>query len=150
MSRATPQMRTIAMRLIVHEARGNKPSVAKAVADLSTCEKLRPHLATLVGNGGYHALLSRALVLAQAEVPWLRAVRVKAEGTLEGVEQHHAQLGPDKFFEGRVVLFAQLLGLLVAFIGENLTLGLVREVWPNATLDGLAFATERKKNAKRK
>jgi hypothetical protein len=143
-------MRTVAMRLIVHEARGNKPSVAKAAADFSTCEKLGPHLATLVGNGGYQALLSRALALAQAEVPWLRAVRVKADGTLEGVETHHAQLGPDKFFEGRVVLFAQLLGLLVAFIGENLTLGLVREVWPNAKLDGLEFGTERKKNAKRK
>ena len=150
MSRATPQMRTTAMRLIVHEARGNKPSVTKAVADFSTCEKLGPHLATLVGNGGYQALLSRALALAQAEVPWLRAVRVKADGTLEGVEQHHAQLGPDKFFEGRVVLFAQLLGLLVAFIGENLTLGLVREVWPNVKLDGLEFGTEGKKNAKRK
>jgi hypothetical protein len=138
------------MRLIVHEARGNKPSVAKAAADFSTCEKMRPHLATLVGNGGYHALLSRALALAQTEVPWLRAVRVKAEGTLEGVEQHHAQLGPDKFFEGKVVLFAQLLGLLVAFIGENLTLRLLCEVWPNVKLDGLEFGTERKNNAKRK
>jgi hypothetical protein len=132
------------MRLIVHEARGNKPSVMKAAADFSTCEKMRPHLATLVGNGGYHALLSRALALAQAEVPWLRAVRVKAAGTLEGVEQHHAQLGPDKFFEGKVVLFAQLLGLLVAFIGPNLTLRLVRGVWPNAKLDELDFGTEGK------
>jgi hypothetical protein len=150
MSRATPRMRTVAMRLIVHEARGNEPSVAKAAANFSTCEKLGPHLATLVGNGGYQALLSRALALAQAEVPWLRAVRVKADGTLEGVETHHAQLGPDKFFEGRVVLFAQLLGLLVAFIGEDLTLRLVREAWPNVKLDGLEFGTEGKKNAKRK
>ena len=143
-------MRTVAMRLIVHEARGNKPSVAKAAADFSTCEKLGPHLATLVGNGGYQALLSRALALAQAEVPWLSAVHVKADGTLEGVEAHYAQLGPDKFFEGRVVLFAQLLGLLVAFIGGDLTLRLVREVWPNAKLDGLEFGTEGKKNAKSK
>ena len=143
-------MRTIAKRLIVHEARGNKSSVMKVAADFSACEKMRPHLATLVGNGGYHALLSRALALAQAEVPWLRVVRVKAEGTLEGVEQHRAQLAPDKFFEGKVVLFVQLLGLLVAFIGEDLTLRLVRKVWPNVKLDGLECGTERKKNAKRK
>jgi hypothetical protein len=32
--------------------------------------------------------------------------------------------------EGSVVLVAQLLALLVAFIGENLTLRMVREVWP--------------------
>jgi hypothetical protein len=33
--------------------------------------------------------------------------------------------------EGGVVLVAQLLGLLVAFVGERLTLKIVREVWPN-------------------
>ena len=33
------------------------------------CEKLRPHLAMLMGNAGFRALLSRALALAKAEVP---------------------------------------------------------------------------------
>ena len=51
----------------------------------------------------------------------------------------HAQLDPDEFSEGGVVLLAQLLGLLVAFIGENLTLRLVREVWPKVPLDDLDF-----------
>ena len=92
-----------------------------------------------MGNGGFRALLSRALALANAEVPWLRAVQVKADGSLEGLEELHAQLDPDEFFEGRVVLLAQLLGLLVAFIGENLTLRLVREVWPKVPLDDLDF-----------
>ncbi len=145
MSRATPQMRNIrpAPLLTMRQGERNLPRRNNR-ADFSTCEKLRPNLATLMGNGGYHALLSRALALAQAEVPWLRAVQVKADGTLEGVEEHHAQLDPDELFEGRVVLLAQLLGLLVAFIGENLTLRLVREVWPNAKLDDLDFGTEGK------
>ena len=43
------------------------------------------------------------------------------------------------------MLLAQLLGLLVAFVGKNLTLRLVREVWPNSKLDGLDFGTEVKK-----
>jgi hypothetical protein len=47
------------------------------------------------------------------------------------------------------VLLAQLLGLLVAFIGKNLTLRLVGEVWPKAALDDLDFGTE-EKNEKRK
>jgi hypothetical protein len=50
-----------------------------------------------------------------------------------------AQVDPDKIFEGRVVLLAQLLGLLVAFIGEDLTLRLVREVWPKLPLNNLDF-----------
>ena len=55
------------------------------------------------------------------------------------MQELHAQLYPDEWFEGRVVLLAQLLGLMVAFIGENLTLRLVREVWPKAPLDDLDF-----------
>ena len=38
-----------------------------------------------------------------------------------------------------MVLVAQLLGLLVAFIGETLTLRLVREVWPKLPLNDLDF-----------
>jgi hypothetical protein len=83
---------------------------------------LRPHLVTLMGNGGFEALLPRALALAKTEVPWLRPVHVNADGALEGLEKIPAEVGADKFLEGRVVLLAQLLGLLVAFIGENLTL----------------------------
>jgi hypothetical protein len=132
-------MRNFAKRLVADEARENKPSAAKTPADFRVCEKLRPNLATFMGNAGFRALLSRALALAKTEVPWLRAVHVKANGALEGVEELHARLDQDEFFEGRVVLLAQLLGLLVAFIGEHLTLRLVREVWPKALLDDLDF-----------
>jgi hypothetical protein len=145
MSRATPQMRNFATRLIADEARGYKLSATKTSADFNVCEKLRPNLETFMGNAGYRALLSRALALAKAEVPSLRAVHVNADGTLEGVEEHRAQLDPDELFEGRVILLAQLLGLLVAFIGENLTLRLVREVWPKASLDNLGFGNGGKK-----
>jgi hypothetical protein len=54
------------------------------------------------------------------------------------------QVGPDEIFEGRVVLLAQLLGLLVAFIGELLTLRLVRDVWPKLSLNDLDFGKEEK------
>ncbi|MGP8199477.1 MAG: hypothetical protein ACLQU4_08255 [Limisphaerales bacterium] len=137
MSRATPQIRNFAERLIVHEALGYKSGQTKAAAALQVCEKLRPPLAALMGNGGFRALLSRSLVLATVEVPWLRAVRVKGDGTLKGVEELPSQFGPDKGLEGGVVLLAQLLGLLMAFIGENLTMHLVREVWPKAAFNDL-------------
>ena len=83
------------------------------------------------------------------EVPCLGAVRVKADGTLEMVEEHYAQRDPDKLFEGRVVLLAQLLGLLMAFIGENSTLRVVREVWPKVPLDGFDFGTEGNKKKRK-
>jgi hypothetical protein len=93
----------------------------------------------LMGNGGFRALLVRALVLAGAEVSWLRAVQVNADGTLEGLATPHARLKPAEFREGRVVLLAQLLGLLVAFIGPSLTLRLVCEIWPQLAVDNVDF-----------
>ena len=140
MNRATPQMRYFAQRLIAHETKGNKSFEVKLPAAFLVFEKLRPHLANLMGSTGFRALLSRSLALASAEVPWLRAVHVKSDGSLEGLEKFEAQIDPDKFFEGRVVLLAALLGLLVSFIGEKLTLQLVRGVWPKLSLNDLDFS----------
>jgi hypothetical protein len=141
MSRVTPKLRDLAERLVAYEARENISSGTKTPAAFLVDEKLRPHLAILVGNIGFRALLSRALALANAEVPWLRAVHVKADGSFEELDELGAQLDPDQIFEGRAVLLAQLLGLLVAFIGENLTLRLVREVWPKLSLTDLDLGT---------
>jgi hypothetical protein len=103
---------------MVHEARRSEPS---EVATFHVVDKLRPHLAALAG----------------AEVSWLRAVHGKADGTLEGLEAPQAKLDPAEFREGKVVLLAELLGLLVAFIGMNLTLRLVGEIWPQISLGAL-------------
>jgi hypothetical protein len=139
MNRATPQTRDFATRLIAYETGGGKSSVTKTPAAFLVCEKLRPPLAKLAGTGGFHALLSRAIALANPEVPWLRTVHVNTDGSLEGLEELHAHLDHDELFNGGVVLVAQLLGLLVAFIGEDLTLRLMREVWPKAPLNDLLF-----------
>jgi hypothetical protein len=40
-----------------------------------------------LGDGGYRALLARALALASAEVSWLGAVRVKTDGSFEKFSQ---------------------------------------------------------------
>lgn len=133
-------MRDFAERLIAYETRGNKSSRAKTSATFNVGEKMRPHLATLMGNAGFRALFSRALALANAEVSWLRAVRVTADGTLTGLEELEAQISPKELSEGRVVLLAQLLGLLVAFIGEDLTVRLVCEVWPKLSAHDLNFS----------
>jgi len=135
MSRAAPTMRDLAQRLISYEMKGKRSSKTQSPAVFLVFEKLRPQLAALMGDTGFHALLSRSLALANAEVPWLPGVTVRADGSLEGLTDREAQAGPEKIAEGRVILLAQLLGLLVAFIGEGLTLGLLREVWPKLSLN---------------
>jgi hypothetical protein len=144
MSRVSPEMRNFARRLIICEANGNKSARIKPPAAFDVCEKLRPVLATLMGNGGFRALLARARALAAAEVPWLRAVHVRQDGTLAGLDELAAQPDPDTLLEGRVVLLAWLLELLVAFIGADLTLRLVREVWPREPLMDVNLANKGK------
>ena len=141
MNRANPPMQNFATLLTTYETGENKSSDAKLPGAFQIIHELRPHLATLMGEGGFRALLARALTLAGAEVPWLRAVHVKADGALAGVEELRAQLGRDEFFECGVVLLTQLLELLVTFIGENLTLRLVREVCPKVSLNELGFSS---------
>jgi hypothetical protein len=138
-NRATPKMRDFAERLIACETRGIKPSRIKSRAIFLVCEKLRPPLSMLMGNTGFSSLLARSHTLASAEVPWLRSVQVKADGSIGEWDELEAKVTPERILEGRIVLLAQLLGLMVAFIGENLTLGLVQEVWPKLSLHNLDF-----------
>jgi hypothetical protein len=84
LNRTTPQMLGLAKDLIAYETSGEESSQEKPPAVFSVTEKLCPHLANLMGIGDFRALLSPTLVLAAAEVSWLSAVHVKADGTLEG------------------------------------------------------------------
>jgi hypothetical protein len=86
MSRAT-EMRSIAKGLVALETPRRGSSATKSPAGFRVAEKLRPHLANLMGDGGYRALLARALALASAEVSWLGAVRVKTDGSFEKFSQ---------------------------------------------------------------
>jgi hypothetical protein len=138
-------MRSIAQRLIQYETPRKDSAATANSASFLVTERLRPQLAMLMGNGGFRALLARALVLASAEVSWLRAARVSADGTLEGLGAPHALLTPTQFHEGRIVLLAQLLGLLVAFIGPGLTSRLLGEIWPQLAADDVDFGNGDKK-----
>jgi hypothetical protein len=137
MSKASSQMRRFAQRLLAHETSlRSKSSDGAEQATFQVIDALRPLVVNLMGIGGFRGLLSRAVVLGSEEVRWLRAVHVKADGALEGFEEH-AQLTPAQFAEGKVVLLAQLLGMLVALIGVHLTLRLVLDVWPKLSLGDL-------------
>lgn len=137
MRQLSSQMRTVAERVIAHEAKGRRRHASSAPAALLACERLRSELASLVGNTGVQALFMRALALAGAEFAWLRTIRVGADGSLQGFEGTQAPVEPDEIAAGGVVLLAHLLALLAAFIGESLTLRIVREQWPQLSLNGL-------------
>jgi hypothetical protein len=51
-----------------------------------------------------------------------------------------AQVSSEAIAEGGVELLAQLIGLLVTFIGANLTLQLIHDIWPGIQISDLDFA----------
>ena len=128
MNRATPKLRIYAERLIASEMSRNASSKSKPTAAFVVIETLSPHLGALMGAAGFRALLSRALVLANAEVAWLRELHVNADGSFEGLNELEAQANPEEVSSAGIVLLARLLGLLVTFIGEDLTLQLLSNV----------------------
>jgi len=128
MNHATPQMRSFARCIITNEAEMISKDVPSAALIV---RNLHPHLRLLMGNTGFCALLSRALVLTKKEFPWLRDVEVGADGLLENFDQASTKISPSVVTEGSVALIAHLLGLLVSFIGGNLTLQLIQNIWPD-------------------
>jgi len=121
----SPEIQKLAERLVSYEA-GKNSSAGEIPLVFPVSEKLRRPLSALVGVAGFNSLLSRALALARKEVPGLSAVQIKPDGSLEGLKE--VDQGQTK---GRAMLIAQLLGLLVTFIGESLMMKIVVDAWPD-------------------
>jgi hypothetical protein len=138
----SPKLRKFARRLLALETSG-KAAEAGGSAAFQVSEKLRGPLSTLAGVAGFRSLLSRALALATGEVRWLTAVQVKRDGSLECLEDIRAKLSPREVAEGEAVLIGQLVGLLVTFIGETLTIRLIQEAWPEISARDLNSETEK-------
>jgi hypothetical protein len=139
-----PESRYLAQRLIAYEAVAGKNSGPTEFAAFRICETLRQPLIALAGVASFRSLLSRALTLARAQAPSLSAVRVAADGSSQGLDELESQIDKGQASEAGVILIAQLLGLLLTFIGEGLTLRMVQDVWPEAAFDGRVFEKERK------
>ena len=132
-----PEMRDLAQRLLSYEANAGSTSASAEITTLRVYQKLRHSLGELAGSAGFQALASRALTLARSEVPSLSAVQVGADGNLEGMSSIEPSISAemDRVHEGGIILISRLLGLLFIFLGEALTLSLLRDAWPDAALD---------------
>jgi hypothetical protein len=132
-----PQMRDLANRLVAYEAATKKASEPMESAAPCVYEKLRMRLSALAGVAGFQALAFRALAQAKADAPSLWAVEVAADGSLKGLGESEPPVDIDNDLagEGGVVLIGRLLGLLLIFLGEPLTLNLISDLWPDAAFD---------------
>jgi hypothetical protein len=134
---AAPGMRDLAHRLLTYEAGAGKNSEPIESPTLRVYEKLRRSLGEFVGVAGFYSLASRALALATREAPSLNVAQLSGDGALQGLGEIETQIDMDKdrAGEGGIILIARLLGLLRIFLGEALTLSLLRNAWPGEVFD---------------
>ena len=136
------EMRDLARCLLAYEAGASTTSEPVESATLRVYEKLRQSLSAFAGVAAFESLAFRALTQAKSEAPSLWAARVAADGSLQGLSEFEPQNDMDKELSGElyagdggIVLIARLLRLLLVFLGEALTLSLLRNAWPDATFD---------------
>ena len=129
-------IREIAERLVVYETAPERSGTITPAA-AQVCEKLTRLLGKVIGVIGSRALLARALSVAKRETEALATVSITDKGALEGLTGKAAEASP--------VLIAHLIGLVVTFLGEALTLRLLHEVWPDRTASDIHFG-ERNEN----
>jgi hypothetical protein len=128
METPSPAMRELAGRLLAASQSAAKTRGGDA---LLVNERLRIALTRFTGAEGCAVLLRRAVALASAEVPALRDATFDAEGRVEGIEQLPALPG-SMASAAETAVTAHLLGLLETFIGQKLTLMIVREACPKS------------------
>ncbi len=116
-----PTSREIARQLLAYESDERSTSV-NVPAAVQVCDRLRQPLSALMGRAAFQSLLGRALTLAKREATDLENVRVKDNGSLEGLNGDADGAG--------LVIVASLVALLVTFMGKALTLRLLHDVWP--------------------
>jgi hypothetical protein len=124
-------MRGLAQRLLAYEAAILNRSEDTAPVVIRVTEKLRASLTRLAGAAGFRALLARAVTLAKmhaADTCGIDVIQVMPNGSLEGLNA--LPTDGDAAAVG-LLLIAQLLELLVVFIGEDLVLRLLSDAWPN-------------------
>jgi hypothetical protein len=153
--RTQQEMRDLAQRLLAYEAVAAKTSEPIEFATRRVYEKLRLGLSEFAGVAGFQMLASRALALTRTEAPSLSAVRISLDGSLLGLGQgleeveHQTNIDKDRASESRadeggIILIARILGLLRTFLGETLTLSLLRATWPGTALDNCNSENGRK------
>jgi hypothetical protein len=133
LNRAAPTHADLAKWLLAHEIVGATDAPAISDATERVFEKLSDRLSRLVSATGSRALVTRSLYLARAEFPFLEGVRAgtTAERCFEGLRERIQDVETSEAGKGLLAVLVALLDLVIGFIGEDLTVRLMREVWPD-------------------
>jgi hypothetical protein len=130
-------LRQLALKVLAQYSGSEEGAEVLAAAARRAYDELTNVSTPLIGQVGVDALIGRASYLAQREYPWLPAAPESGQAN-EPFAQVIVSLSRQNratAAEGTAAVFAIFAGLLVTFIGEPLTTGLLRKAWPDAFSD---------------
>lgn len=129
----TSAHRELASLLLSLEMDDQTDPASLAVAADQAFQKLCLELTELVTRVGSRALFARALYLTGPAFPFIAGVRAgpTLDTALEGLRDNLREVDPEQAREGLVVLLATLIRLLTDFFGEDVTLRLLAQAWPD-------------------
>ena len=141
---------SLGLRRLVNEAListsgATNPDRTELTAAFSVlCDRLRQRLQPIFGTPATRALFTRALHVAAHEYPWLNDLQLSPERcSLAGFDAPHLQLDSHTLAAGLSAVLAHDIGLLIAFIGEDVVMPLVQDAWGDASLaDSSPASTE--------
>jgi hypothetical protein len=132
MTTATSSQLALAQWLIRREMCDAGESPSETESARRACRKFGERLALLVTPAGSEALIARAIHVARTDFPVFdqqrtaRTVEVltqRLRASTNGVESSQAR-------DDLSVVFATLVALVISFIGEDVTMRLLLDVWP--------------------
>jgi hypothetical protein len=135
MSRPLPELRALVRRLV--EWASPDPTVRGRVdAGERILQALSERLGLLVGTGGFHMLLERALKRAREEHRLLGNVRPDPHGgrMLGGLAEAVQDEDPEEVASAVEAVITELIGLVSRFLGADMAVRLVRQSLPDAPL----------------
>jgi hypothetical protein len=110
---------------------------AVAAGAARACEKLCLHLAQIVGTTGIRALFDRSVTASRSEFPWLPAASgAPFAARWTELATALAAQPPATALEAAAAVVATLVELLGRFIGDDLTLRILLELWPEGAPPG--------------
>lgn len=139
---APPGLRKWSRRLLEHQADNPSHPQALLAAAEPVCQGLQEKLITLIGSDGCRVLISRAWVLTRREFPALNPIETNGNCHLQGQDKSLQGLDAEQAAEVQVVMLANLLWLLMIFIGEDLSMHLMYELWPDLPPGELGSSAE--------
>jgi len=128
MSRPSATQVERAKQLLANEGASGRSSTECAAAAWRVYEKLNARLAPLLGPAGFDALFVRSAKLAQTE--FVSLVEVAGPEGMKKLGACLQELDPADATVVAATLFGTFLDLMTTFIGERLTVLVLRSAWP--------------------